>query len=115
MMENEPKGESQMKSQLFEQDKMEKEGVAGSFLLQNRHTLKVPLNGEVYVKQGAMAAYQGNIEFSFHGGGVRRMLKKVISGENLQLMKVSGARRGFLLGLWCGGADRPTRERFIDH
>ena len=79
-----------MKSQLFEQDKMEKEGVAGSFLLQNRHTLKVELNGEVYVKQRAMAAYQGNIEFSFHGGGVRRMLKKVISGENLQLMKVSG-------------------------
>ena len=79
-----------MKSQLFEQDKMEKEGVAGSFLLQNRHTLKVELNGEVYAKQGAMAAYQGNVEFSFHGGGVRRMLKKVISGENLQLMKVSG-------------------------
>ena len=39
-----------MKSQLFEQDKMEKEGVAGSFLLQNRHTLKVELNGEVYAK-----------------------------------------------------------------
>ena len=79
-----------MKSQLFEQDKMEKEGVAGSFLLQNRHTLKVELNGEVYAKQGAMAAYQGNVEFSFHGGGVRRMLKKIVSGENLQLMKVSG-------------------------
>ena len=73
-----------MKSQLFEQDKMEKGGVAGSFLLQNRHTLKVELNGEVYAKQGAMAAYQGNVEFSFHGGGVRRMLKKIVSGENLQ-------------------------------
>jgi len=71
-----------MKSQLFEQDKMEKEGVAGSFLLQNRHTLKVELNGEVYAKQGAIAAYQGNI-VNFHGGGVRRMLEKVISGENL--------------------------------
>ena len=82
-----------MKSQLFEQDKMEKEGVAGSFLLQNRHTLKVELNGEVYAKQGAMAAYQGNVEFSFHGGGVRRMLKKIVSGENLQLMKVSGEGR----------------------
>jgi uncharacterized protein (AIM24 family) len=39
--------------------------VAGSFLLQNRHTLKVELNGEVYAKQGAMAACQGNVEFSF--------------------------------------------------
>src|SRR4029453_4780446 len=82
--------ESQMKSQLFEDDKMEKEGPAGSFLLQNRHTLKVELNGEVYAKQGAMAAYQGKVEFSFHGGGVRPLWKKVVSGENLQLMKVSG-------------------------
>lgn len=64
-MTNEPKGESRMKSQLFEQDKMEKEGVAGSFLLQNRHTLKVELNGEVYAKQGAMAAYQGQRRVQF--------------------------------------------------
>jgi uncharacterized protein (AIM24 family) len=79
-----------MKSELFEQDKMEKEGPAGSFLLQNRHTLKLELNGEVYAKQGSMAAYQGNVDFSYHGGGVQRMLKKIISGENLQLMKVAG-------------------------
>jgi uncharacterized protein (AIM24 family) len=79
-----------MKSQLFEHDKMEKEGAAGSFLLQNRHTLKVELNGEVYAKQGSMAAYQGDVDFSYHGGGVGRMLKKILSGENLQLMKISG-------------------------
>jgi uncharacterized protein (AIM24 family) len=84
-----------MKSELFEHDKMEKEGPAGSFLLQNRHTLKVELNGEVYAKQGSMAAYQGNIDFSYHGGGVRRMLKKILSGENLQLMKVSGTGEVF--------------------
>ena len=79
-----------MKSELFEHDKMEKEGPAGGFILQNRHTLKVELNGEVYAKQGSMAAYQGAVDFSYHGGGVQRMLKKIISGENLQLMKVSG-------------------------
>jgi hypothetical protein len=62
-MKNEPKGESQMKSQLFEQDKMEKEGVAGSFLLQNRHTLKVELNGEV--KEGCHGGVSGQRRVQF--------------------------------------------------
>jgi uncharacterized protein (AIM24 family) len=79
-----------MRSSLFNKENMEQEGEAGSFLLQNRHTLKVELDGEMYSKQGAMAAYQGEVDFSFHGGGVSRMLKKFVSGENIQLMKVSG-------------------------
>lgn len=79
-----------MKSVLFDQTHQEKEAEKGSFLLQNRHTLKVELAGEVYAKQGAMAAYQGEVDFSFHGGGVGRMLKKIVSGENISLMKASG-------------------------
>lgn len=79
-----------MKSMLFHQDNLEKEGAAGSFLLQNRHTLKVELNGKMFSKQGAMAAYQGDVDFSFHGGGVGRFLKKVVSGENISLMEISG-------------------------
>lgn len=75
---------------LFHEDNMEKEGAAGSFILQNRHALKVELDGEMFAKQGAMNAYQGDVDFSFHGGGVGRMLKKVVSGENMQLMKVAG-------------------------
>lgn len=75
---------------LFHEDNMEKEGAAGHFILQNRHTLKVELDGEMFAKQGAMNAYQGNVDFSFHGGGVGRMLKKVVSGENMQLMKATG-------------------------
>lgn len=79
-----------MRSVLFDETHLEKEAEKGSFLLQNRHTLKVELAGEVYAKQGAMAAYQGEVDFSFHGGGVGRMLKKFVSGENVSLMKVSG-------------------------
>lgn len=79
-----------MKSVLFDQTHQEKEAEKGSFLLQNRHTLKVELAGEVYAKQGAMAAYQGEVDFSFHGGGVGRMFKKIVSGENISLMKASG-------------------------
>lgn len=79
-----------MKSLLFQQNNLEQEGTPGAFLLQNRHTLKVELEGEVYAKQGSMAAYQGQVDFSFHGGGVERMLKKMVSGENLNLMKATG-------------------------
>ena len=79
-----------MKSSLFQQNNLEQEGAAGAFLLQNRHTLKVELDGEVYAKQGAMAAYQGEVDFSFHGGGFERMVKKMVSGENLNLMKATG-------------------------
>lgn len=60
------------------------------FVLQNPHMLLVNLDGEVYTKHGAMAAYQGAIDFQFHGGGVGRMLKKMVSGEDLRLMKCVG-------------------------
>lgn len=43
-----------------------------------------------------MAAYQGSIDFEFHGGGVSRMLKKVLTGEDLRLMKCSGKGDIFL-------------------
>lgn len=61
-----------------------------SFVMQNPHMLLVNLDGEVYAKQGSMAAYQGDIDFQFHGGGVGKMLKKFVSGEDLALMKCVG-------------------------
>lgn len=67
-----------------------------SFVLQNPQMLLVNLDGEVYAKQGAMAAYQGDIDFEFHGGGVGRMLKKMVTGEELELMKCVGKGDVFL-------------------
>lgn len=66
------------------------------FVAQNNHTLLVNLDGEVYSKQGAMAAYQGEMDFSYTGGGVGRMLKKFVTGENLQFMKIAGKGDLFL-------------------
>lgn len=84
-----------MRSNLFdlkENEQQENE----SFVLQNQHMLLVNLNGEMFAKQGAMAAYQGAIDFEFHGGGAKRMMKKVVTGENLHLMKVTGQGDVFL-------------------
>lgn len=51
---------------------------------------------EVYARQGSMAAYQGDVDFEFHGGGVGRMFKKIVTGENLSLMKCVGNGDVFL-------------------
>ncbi len=78
-----------------------------SFVLQNPHMLLVNLNGEIYAKQGSMAAYQGNVDFQFHGGGMGRMFKKMISGEDLALMKCVGQGDVFI-------ADNGAEVHIID-
>lgn len=84
-----------MKSALFENIENSQEEHK-QFTLQNDHMLLVNLNGEVFAKQGSMAAYQGDIDFEFHGGGVARALKKFVTGEDLQLMKCRGQGDVFL-------------------
>jgi uncharacterized protein (AIM24 family) len=67
-----------------------------AFVAQNPHMLLVNLNGTIFAKQGSMAAYQGDVKFKFHGGGAMRMLKKVVTRENLNLMECSGKGDVFL-------------------
>lgn len=67
-----------------------------TFVTQNQTMLLVNLDGEIYAKQGSMAAYQGEIDFEFHGGGMGRFFKKVVSGEDVRLMKCSGKGDLFL-------------------
>jgi uncharacterized protein (AIM24 family) len=59
--------------------------------LQNPRLLKVALDGEVLARQGAMVAYQGQIDFAYEGaGGIRRAVKKVVTGEGVPLMRCRG-------------------------
>ena len=63
----------------------------GGFTLQNRRMLKVRLDGsEVMARQGAMVAYQGEVDFAYQGSGVGKFLKKALTGEGLPLMRVTG-------------------------
>jgi uncharacterized protein (AIM24 family) len=65
--------------------------------LQNARLLKVRLDGEVLARQGAMVAYQGEIEFAFEGaGGMKRLLKKALTGEGVPLMRCRGKGDLFL-------------------
>jgi len=65
---------------------------ADRFTLQNPRMLRVALDGEVMARQGAMVAYQGQVDFAYQGsGGMGKFLKKALTGEGMPLMKVTGA------------------------
>src|SRR3954463_7140296 len=69
-----------------------------AFALQNSKLLKVRLEAvTVQAKLGSMVAYQGDVTFEHAGsGGLGRMLKKAVTGEGIQLMKVTGTGEVFL-------------------
>ena len=79
---------------------------------QNTKMLRVRLGEPFMARQGAMVAYQGNVDFVFEGGGASKFIKKALTGEGLPLMRCQGqgdvflAERGFdvhLLHLNNGG------------
>jgi uncharacterized protein (AIM24 family) len=69
-----------------------------AFALQNSKLLKVSLQQvTIQAKLGSMVAYQGDVKFEHAGsGGMRRFVKKAVSGEGTQLMKMEGAGEVFL-------------------
>ncbi len=84
-----------MKSELFGEAHLEKS--ESGFALQNKKLLKVGLNGDVMARQGAMVAYQGQMDFHYEGaGGIGKFMKKALTGEGVPLMKVTGQGDLFL-------------------
>jgi uncharacterized protein (AIM24 family) len=79
-----------MQSSLFDQSNLEIDG-RHRFALQNPQMLRVALGGDVLAAKGAMVAYQGRIAFHHEGSGsVGKLLKKMLTNEDLPLMRVSG-------------------------
>ncbi len=65
----------------------------GLFELESDRMLDINLNGEVWIKMGAMVAYTGQVKFEREGilsRGVANLLKKAVSGEGTALTKCSG-------------------------
>src|SRR4029453_4926465 len=80
---------SPMRSDLFGTNV--ESATADRFTLQNPRMLRVALGGEVMARQGAMVAYQGQVDFAYQGaGGMGKLFKKAVTGEGMALMKVSG-------------------------
>ena len=89
-----------MRSSLFSQEYLEAAAPDG-FGLQNAKMLKVTLGGgAVMARQGSMVAYQGAIQFDYQSaGGIGKMLKKAVTGEGVDLMRVSGTGDVFFADL----------------
>ena len=64
---------------------------------QNSKLLRVRLGEPFMARQGAMVAYQGNVDFAYEGAGsAGKFLKKALTGEGLPLMRCQGQGDVFL-------------------
>src|SRR5215218_10520636 len=89
-----------MRSDLFSPQNAEAQMQQPGMKLQNGKMLKVALNGEMMVRQGAMVAYQGNIQFQGQGAsGVGQFVKQHLTGEGVPLMRCTGSGDMFLADL----------------
>jgi uncharacterized protein (AIM24 family) len=78
-----------MKSELFASANLEVEGQR--FALQNSQLLRVSLGPDVLSVKGAMVAFQGEVRFDHErAGSVGKLLKKMVTSEDMPLMRVSG-------------------------
>jgi uncharacterized protein (AIM24 family) len=79
-----------MHSDLFDAGNLENE-TGQRFALQNNQLLRVSLGDDVLAVKGAMVAYQGQVEFLHEkAGSVGRLLKKMVTSEDMPLMRVRG-------------------------
>lgn len=65
----------------------------GLFELESERMLDINLNGEVWIKMGAMVAYTGQVKFEREGileQGIGNLLKKAVSGEGTRLTRAVG-------------------------
>ncbi len=65
----------------------------GLFELETDRFLEVNLNGSIWMKMGAMVAYNGSVKFTRENmlsQGLGNLLKKAVSGEGTKLTKAEG-------------------------
>ncbi len=79
-----------MKSELFAQSNLEVTE-QHRFGLQNSQMLRVALGPDVLAVKGSMVAFQGQVQFHHEkAGSMGKLLKKVLTNEDMPLMRVSG-------------------------
>jgi uncharacterized protein (AIM24 family) len=79
-----------MRSDLFEQTNLEQQS-QDRFVLQNSQMLRVSLGPDVLATKGSMVAFQGTVRFDHEkAGGIAKLAKKIMTSEDVSLMRVSG-------------------------
>jgi uncharacterized protein (AIM24 family) len=79
-----------MRSDLFDQANLERQSEE-RFALQNGQMLRVSLGPDVLATKGSMVAFQGAVRFDHEkSGSLAKLAKKIMSSEDVSLMRVSG-------------------------
>jgi uncharacterized protein (AIM24 family) len=79
-----------MRSDLFAQSHLEQQ-TTERFVLQNEQMLRVSLGPDVLATKGSMVAFQGQVRFDHEkAGGLGKLAKKILTSEDVSLMRVSG-------------------------
>jgi uncharacterized protein (AIM24 family) len=79
-----------MRSDLFDTSNLQAP-TTERWTLQNSQMLKVALGPDVLATKGTMVAYQGQVDFHHEkAGSLGKLAKKVLTSENVSLMRVSG-------------------------
>lgn len=79
-----------MRSELFDQSHLEQQSQE-RFVLQNSQMLRVSLGADVLATKGSMVAFQGQVRFDHEkAGGFGKLAKKILTSEDVSLMRVSG-------------------------
>ena len=83
----------------FLQQTEQRDSNQGLFEFESERMLEVNLEGEVWIKTGAMVAYTGDIAFEREGlldKGLGKLVKKSVSGEGARLTKANGIGKLYL-------------------
>ena len=83
----------------FVEESKQTDRSAEMFELESSHLLEVKLNGRIWAKSGSMVARRGNVKFTRQGlmeQGLGNLLKKAVSGEGTQMMKMEGEGRVYI-------------------
>lgn len=58
--------------------------------LENPHCVRYTVDGQMLARQGAMVAYRGDLTIRTRGQGMRKLVKRAVTGEGLGLMEIEG-------------------------
>ena len=58
--------------------------------VENPYCVRYTVDGQVLARQGAMVAYRGDLAIRTKGQGVRKLVKRAVTGEGVGLMEVEG-------------------------
>ena len=59
--------------------------------LQNPYCVRYAVDGRMIARQGAMVAYRGELTIKTLGQGLRKLVKRAVTGEGVPLMEVEGS------------------------